>query len=249
VVDRIAWANGSTVDGPAPKTFDYTNHQSVAAHLTLTDIQAALGGNQLLSAAATAADGVRSFDPRWNTTGSALIWVVRSVAPATSNTQGIDPTRAVSVSLLDDATGEVVDSQPLLLPADYNPARLWVTETRQNVDWNAEQSIAAFYRVQDAGGDAIQDGPVGGGSRGTNRVIVNGPDLPLILGPGSYTVTAWLGPREGFSGGSPTPTSPIGECSTQETLNAGDDVLLDAVYQEHAACTWSNQERPSFGFP
>lgn len=240
VADRVAWA---TVDlEPNPSAFNYTDYKTLTPNLTLAKVAAAIGdGTQLLSAAATTADGIRSFDPRWNETGSRLLWIARSVP---INVDSGDPTRPVTVWLVDDATGQVVDSHPLALPADYNPARLWVTATIHNADPNYGNSISAFDRVQGQDALPVQDGQISGGYEGGQGVTTVGPDLPLLIDPGIYALSAWLTPTDA----GPTATQ-NGECSTQAMFNAGDDVLLVASFDKHGACSgWSNEEQPSFGY-
>ena len=240
VADRVAWA---TVDlEPNPSAFNYTDYKTLTPNLTLAKVAAAIGdGTQLLSAAATTADGIRSFDPRWNETGSRLLWIARSVP---TNVDSGDPTRPATVWLVDDATGQVVDSHPLALPADYSPARLWVTATIHNPDPNYGNSISAFDRVQGQDALTVQDGPISGGYEGGQGVTSVGPDLPLLIDPGTYALSAWVTPTDA----GPTAT-PNGECSTQAMFNAGDDVLLVASFDKHGACSgWSNEEQPSFGY-
>jgi hypothetical protein len=240
VADRVAWA---TVDlQPEPNAFAYRDYKSLTPNLNIANLAAAIGdGDQLISAAATTADGIRSLDPRWNETGSRLQWIVRSVP---TNVDGGDPTRPVTVWLIDDATGQVVDSHPLALPADYNPARLWVTATIHNPDPNYGNSISAFDRVQGQDGEPLQDGQISGGYEGGQGVTNIGPDLPLLIDPGTYALGAWLATRD--AGPAATPNV---QCSTQATFSAGDDVLLVASFDKDGACSgWSNEEQPSFGY-
>lgn len=151
----------------------------------------------------------------------------------------------IAVALgIPEATGQVVDSHPLALPADYSPARLWVTATIHNPDPNYGNSISAFDRVQGQDALAVQDGQISGGYEGGQGVTSVGPDLPLLIDPGTYALSAWVTPTDA----GPTAT-PNGECSTQAMFNAGDDVLLVASFDKHGACSgWSNEERPSFGY-
>jgi hypothetical protein len=250
VVDRVAWIDGEP-STPSPEFFDPSDYSVLVTQHSWDQMEAVIGSTAtLVSAIATTADGVRAVDPRWNLTGRKIYWVIRSVAASADAAAGDDPTREVTVSLVDDANGEVIDRVPLELPSGYEPARLWVTETRQHVDWNSEQTTGAFYSVAALNGEVMQDGAVGGGESGSGNNIVDGPDLPLILAPGTYTLTAWLGTRDLGGTQSPQPTSlRIGECSTQHTFAAGDDVLLNATYVEHGACVWSSGARPSFGYP
>lgn len=242
VADRMAWANGTYLASTS-EALRSNGLRHVSPSMTLSDVATLLGaGNQLLSAAAMTADDVRSLDPRWNRMGSDVMWVVRSIA--TPDAASADPTSAVTVALIDDATRQIVDTHPLALTPSFNPARLWVTETRHNVDANDDVSFGAFYRV-DQQGLPIVDSELGD-VYGNAASLVTGPDFPLLLDPGAYTLTAWLEHAQPQTGNSPS-EPPIAECSTEQTLNAGDDVLLNAVYQQHNPCIWSNQEQPSFG--
>jgi len=243
VADRIAWANGSTIESPAPNVLGYPGYDVVTPKLTLDEVATALGdGQEIMSAVATTADGVRSFDPRWNEVGQRLMWVVRSI-PSTV-VDATDPTRDVTVSLIDDSTGQVADSHLLALPADYNPARLWVTATWIQADWNNGQESSGFYGVQPATGGSVQDGVIGSGAGTTRGRATTGPDLPLLLNPGQYTLTAWLAKRDAL------PTDPkLGECSAEHSFSAGDDVMLTAKFPKQTTCSWSSGAEPSFGFP
>jgi hypothetical protein len=241
VADRLAWANGNDVLATANASIS-GNGQNLSPSLTLDQLASAVGSDrQIVSAGATDANGVRAYDPRWNETGQGIIWVVRSVPKAGG---GQDSTRPVTVSLIDDSTGKVIDSRPLAQASGYDPARLWLTTIVHNPDPNYDNAIEAIDRVADQGGTALLDGRIGGGTASGGGVINIGPDLPLLLDPGIYSLTALLTPRDAGS-----TDSAIGQCSTQPTLNAGEDVVLSAVFPRSGNCTWSNEETPSFGLP
>jgi hypothetical protein len=239
VVDRVAWADGSE-PASQPIAYNYGDEKIATPKSDLDAVQAALGNDQqILSAVAITADGVRSIDPRWNMTGDELLWAVRSVPAGGDDT---DPTRPVTVSLVNDVTTEILDSHPLALAPDFDPARLWVTATRRHDNTGAEQDTYPYYSVVGTDGAFAQDGIVHNGSESIHGNTTTGPDLPLLLPPGTYSLSAWIGgrPPEGSSRGS-------AQCETTGDLSAGGDVMLQAVFDGQRACSWSNEAQPSFG--
>ena len=148
----------------------------------------------------------------------------------------------MTASLVDDAKGQDRDSHPLALPPDYNPARLWVTVRRRHVDSQVEQQTYPYYSVTASDGTVLQDGIVGNGSKSIHDNVTTGPDLPLLLEPGSYSLSAWIGGRT-----PDTAATRLGECNTSDDLAPGDDVMLQAVFDRQDPCAWSNEAQPTFG--
>ncbi len=240
VVDRVAWAGGAETT-PKPEAFDYSYYQAVVPNLTLDGLAGVVGSDQtIVSAVATTADGVRSFDPRWNLASHDVYWVVRSVPSSSADPS--DQTRPVTVWLIADGSASVTASESLALAADYEPARLWVTVAQKKSDPHRNQNISPSYRVVNADGSAAQDGRVRNGVFSQHGTATYGPDLPLLLQSGTYTLSAWLEAADETA-------DPIGQCETTASLAPGDDVMLQALFASEKPCTWSNSATPSFGFP
>ena len=239
VVDRIAWAEGHDVPPAAPETGDQQTGKAITPRLTLAQVAAAIGlGDDLLTGAAFRAGDIATIDPRWNLAGDGVVWLVRSLAPAAGSGQ----TRPETVWLVDDTTGKVIDSHPLKLPADYQPARLWQMATAHGVECCAGDMLA-FYRVASGDGTIVYEGMVPGGSSGGTGYTTYGGGYgsgPLVLPAGDYTITAWLA---GYASGVAGP--PRGECSTHVTLRPLDDVALNAEFPANKACTFGPAPSPS----
>ncbi|MGZ6345190.1 MAG: hypothetical protein ACXWOW_07765 [Candidatus Limnocylindrales bacterium] len=243
VVDRIAWANGHDVPPAAPQTGNQQSGTPIAPRMTLAQVAAAIGlGDDLLTGAAFRAGDIATVDPRWNLAGDDIVWLARSLGPAAQ--AGSAVTRSETVWLVDDATGKVVDSHPLKLAPDYQPARLWRMATAHGVDCCAGD-VLAFYRVASGDGTVVYEGMVpGGSSGGTDSTTFGGSygSGPLVLPAGSYSITAWLAPYSGGVAGAPR-----GECSTQVSLRPLDDVALNADFSPNKACTFGPAPSPSPG--
>jgi len=79
--------------------------------MTLAKAAAAAGqGDNVVTAAAFRAGDIATIDPRWNFAGDNILWLVRSLAQGALS-QG-EETRPETVSLVDDATGRLIDSHP-----------------------------------------------------------------------------------------------------------------------------------------
>lgn len=241
VVDRIAWADGQDVPAAAPETGDQQTGKAITPTMTLAHVAAALGlGDDLLTGAAFKKGDIATIDPRWNFAGDDIVWLVRSLGQAAGS--GAGETRPETVWLVDDATGKVIDSQPLKLAADYKPARLWQMATAHGIECCAG-NVLAFYRVASGAGNVIHEGMVPGGSSGGPDSTTYGGGYgsgPLVLPAGSYSITAWLAPYDGGVAG-----TPLDECSTQVTLRPFDDVALNADYPPNQACTLQPAPSPS----
>lgn len=234
VVDRIAWAEGHDVPPAAPQTGDQQTGTAITPRMTLAQVAAAIGlGDDLLTGAAFRTGDIATVDPRWNFAGDNVVWLVRSLGQAAgSEATG---TRPETVWLVDDATGRVIDSHPLKLAADYQPARLWQMATAHGVECCAG-NVLAFYRVTSSDGTVVYEGMVPGGSSGGTDSTTYGGGYgsgPLVLPAGGYSITAWLAPYDGGVMGTPRD-----ECSTQATLRPLDDVALNADFPPNQACTF-----------
>lgn len=239
VVDRIAWAEGHDVPPAAPETGDQQTAKVITPRMTLAQVAAAVGlGDDLLTGGAFRKGDIAAIDPRWNFAADDIVWLVRSLG------QGAGETRPETVWLVDDATGRVIDSHPLEVAADYQPARLWQMATAHGVEC-CLGNVLAFDRVASSDGTVVFEGMVpGGSSGGTDSTTFGGSygSGPLVLPAGGYSITAWLAPYRGGVAGAPR-----GQCSTQVALRPLDDVALNADYPPNKACTFQPAPSPSPG--
>jgi hypothetical protein len=244
VVDRIAWAAGHDVPLTAPQASDQQSGKALTPRMTLAQTVAAAGqGDNAVTAAAFRAGDIATIDPRWNFAGDNILWLVRSLAQGASS-QG-EETRPETVSLVDDATGRLVDSHSLKPAGDYQPARLWQMAIVHGLDCCATNDFA-FYSVQSSDGTKVHEGMVSGSRSGDNGSTTFGGSYgsgpPLVLTAGRYSITIWLATYEGGVMGTPRD-----ECSTQVTLRPLDDVALDADYPAGQQCTFRPAPSPSPG--
>ena len=243
VVDRVAWANGSDVPPAAPETGDQQSGKVITPRMTLAQVAAAIGlGDDLLTGAAFRKGDVATIDPRWNFAGDDIVWLVRSLGQAAGS--GAGATRPETVWLLDDATGRVIDSHPLQLALDYQPARLWPMATVHGVECCTDD-VFPFYRVESGDGTVVYEGLVSGGASGEADSTTYGGSYGsglLVLPAGGYSITVWLATYD--SGVTGTPRD---ECSTQVTLRPLDDVVLNADFPPKKACSFQPAPPPSPG--
>jgi hypothetical protein len=241
VVDRVAWAEGNDVAPTAPETGDQQTFKAITPTMTLAQVAAAIGlGNDLLTGAAFRKGDIATIDPRWSFAGDDVVWLVRSLGQAAGS--GAGEPRPETVWLVDDATGKVIDSPPLKLAADYQPARLWQMATAHGVECCAGD-VLAFDRVTSGDGKVVYEGMVPGGSSGGMDSTTYGGGYgswPLVLPAGGYSVSAWLA---GYAGGVSGP--PRDECSTEVSLRSLDDVALNADFPPNKACTFGPAPSPS----
>jgi hypothetical protein len=240
VVDRIAWAAGHSIPLAAPETGDQHSGSPITPKLTLPQVAAAAGiGESLLTGAAFRAGDIATVDPRWNRAGDGIVWLVRSLNPAEAD--GTD-TRAGTVSLVDDATGSLIDSQPLLVDAAYQPAQLWSVATVHGQECCPGGGLYPFVHVVDHDGVAVYDGIVSGGGSGDQDSTTFGGgyhSLPLLLPAGDYTINGWLA---NYPGGQGTPQD---GCAIQVTLRPLAAAALEADYPAGRACTFLHAAAPS----
>jgi hypothetical protein len=242
VVDRIAWAAGHDVPLAAPQVGDPQSGNLITPKMTLAEAVAAAGlGDNVMAAAAFRAGDIATVDPRWNYAGDNIVWVMRSLGEGASQD---DETRPETVSLVDDATGRVIDSHSLKLAADYRPARLWQMAVVHGLDCCSNNQFA-FYRVRSGDGTTVFEGMVSGGESGGADSTTFGGSYgsgPLVLPAGRYSIAIWLASYDRGATG-----TPHDECSTQVTLRPLDDVSLDADFPSGQACTFQPAPSPSPG--
>jgi hypothetical protein len=236
VVDRVAWADGHDVPITAPQPVDQSTGDALHPRLTAEEAAMAVSnGDRVLSVAASRRGDVSGIDPRWNLAGDSIVWIVRSLGAADENA----PTRPVLVSLVNDETADAIDAHDLALAAAYRPARMWTIVTAKAFDCCASD-LFPFFRVSGADGTAVHEGIVSGNVSGHRGVTTYGPGVPLLLDPGTYAVDLWLAT---FDHGVIGP--PSDACSTQVTLRALDDLMLDArIPGPGQPCTFGKPSPP-----
>jgi hypothetical protein len=241
VVDRVAWAAGNDVPLSAPKPWDQTTQKALVPRLTVDQAIAALDhSDDVLAAAAFRAGDISSVDPRWNLVGDDIVWIVRSINGGASSTEA---TRSVAVSLIDDATGKLLDAHDLALDPSYRPARLWVIATTAGVEC-CTGDVYPYYGVRTGDGAALHDGTVQGGAYGRGNVTTYGPGAPLVLNEGTYSVTAWQATIDrGVIG------SAVDKCSTEISLGQLDDLMLEARFPAIGqSCTFGPPSAPKLSY-
>jgi hypothetical protein len=243
VVDRIISANGHDLGPTVPQTGDQLSGKPITPRMTLAQVAAAAGlGDDLLTAAAFRAGDIATIDPRWNLAGARIVWLVRSLGPAAQ--AGSAETRSEIVWLIDDTTGQVIDSHPLKLASDYQPARLWPMATVHEVECCAG-NVFPFYRVTSADGTVLYEGLVSQASSGGSGYTTYGGGYGsgvLVLPAGTYSITVWLATYDGRETGTPRD-----ECSTHVSLRPLGDIALNADYPPDKACTFEPAPLPSPG--
>ena len=243
VVDRIAWAEGHGVPPAAPETGGQDSGKVITPRMTLDQVAMAAGlSDDLLTGAAFQMGDIATVDPRWNLAGEDIVWLVRSLAPASP--PGAAETRPENVWLVDDASGRVIDSHPLQLDANYEPARFSQMATVHGVDCCAGD-VFPFYRVVSGDGSMAHEGLVSRGSSGGDGYTTYGGGYGsgvLVLPAGRYAITVWLAPYDGGVMGTQRD-----ECSTQVTLGPLDDLALNADFPPDKACTFQPAPSPSPG--
>ncbi len=242
VVDRIAWAKGDGLPLTVPDTGGMESGAAVTPRMDLSEVRKAVGaaGDNLVSAAPFLAGDIAVIDPRANLTGDTIVWVVRSLdtpspAPGASSIPE-------TVTLVDDASGNVIGSQPLKVDPAYQPARLWPTATLHGVECCAGD-VYPFLRVHSSDGAVVHEGMVSGSASGGNDITTYGGgygSTPIVLPAGDYTIDSWLATSSrGVAG------APKDQCSTTITLKPLDDVAPNADFPAGKACTFKAGAPPS----
>ena len=89
-------------------------------------------------------------------------------------------------------------------------------------------------------GADLQSGALNGDRIGNpEESVTYGPDAPMVLDPGTYTLGAWLGAD---AVGKSSTTS----CSTEIALQAAADIGLKAEFAPGNPCTWDAPAAPTF---
>lgn len=230
VVDRYAWVNGQSITPDEPALWDDESSRQLPLRMGLSRIEAALGPQDLVTAAPFQAKDVWAIDPRWNLVGDEPVWVARSVRDEPGSQ---DPTRAAQVSLVNDVTGAVIDSHDLAIDATYAPARLWLDSVRRDLDalGNVPDELMSFYRIRSSDGTSIHE---------TGPYYWPGSSLPALLPSGDYTVETWLASDVDGVEGLPTRS-----CAMDVHLNALDDVSLLATYAQDSQCSFTTLSPPA----
>ena len=81
----------------------------------------------------------------------------------------------------------------------------------------------------------MHSGLVSGTVIGDSHGVTYERGLPLIVDPGSYTISAWLAQIDGTTIGPATQL-----CSTSRTFSALDDVTLSATFKDTGPCTFGD---------
>jgi hypothetical protein len=205
VVDRIAWAAGQDVPLAAPQTGDQQSGKPITPRMTLAQVAAATGsGDNVVTAAPFRAGDIATLDPRWNYAGDNILWLVRSLAQGAPSQD--DETRPETVSLVDDATGRLIDSHPLKLAADYQPARLWQMAIVHGLACCATNDFA-FYSVQSDDGTKVHEGTVPDRPSSCPRAATRSPHGWQHMTAGRWARRATSAPRRSLSGRSTTSRS------------------------------------------
>ena len=194
VVDRVAWAGGADLPLEATKASYFPLDSQPQPALTLDQVASTVGvPDGLLTAAVVNPDDLASVEPRWNVAGNDLLWFVRGLAASDSQSSADDPTRAGQEWLVDDATGAVLESGSVALDPGYTPARIWFQATRgsDHLSNELDRRVPAYdvFQVEE---QLLHAGHVSGTTHGRPGLITYGPDLPLALEPGTYTIEFWF---------------------------------------------------------
>ena len=238
VIDGVAWANGHELEPTAPEVWDSHLGRPLQPSMTIREVGEALGtGQQLLSAAPFVARDISSADPRFNLAGDDLVWLARSISnPEDHDQDSSDPTRAVTVSVVADANGQLLASKGLA-DSQYEPARVWLrgTTTEHDRQSNPPQDQYPFYRLE-LGGEAVSDGMISGSQHGFPDLTYYGPGGPLLVDAGAYDINSWWATREGSAVGDER------SCSTAVTVTAGQELYLSADFGAAGPCTLNSFE-------
>lgn len=205
VIDSVAWVNGdATSINP-----DTSALPDVA--LTVDDAVAAgvKPGEQVVTAYPLLATDLNDVEPRLLGQGSDVVWFLRVL----TGTPDADAISDGAVRLVSDSSAAVVAELPLVVPDDYEPAR--VVLDAQGWDGNG-----AYPRFTVSAGTTI----VAAGD-------LDSSSTPLALVAGDYTVHAFIASPEANPVAGPTCDQPL-------TVAAGDDVAYYADFSGSGDCTW-----------
>jgi hypothetical protein len=212
--------------------------------LTLDAVASTVGvSDGLVTAAIVRPEDVASVEPRWNVAGNDLLWLVRALDAPDATASPDDPTRSAREWLVDDATEAVLKSGGLAIDSNSEPARAWFQATRgTNRLANVLDDRVPAYQVLQADGQSLHAGRIGGGGSGRPGLATYGPDVPLALDAGTYTVQFWL-PDSDADASQRDPAYAF--CSGDYTLSASQDLTLQAAFGKGDTCTLSTLAAPS----
>jgi hypothetical protein len=242
VADAVVWADGHPVDLTTPASHD-SAYNTISPRMTLDDVRAAVGPDQaIVSANASPANEARLMDPGWNLAGDQLVWVVRTINASAGATA---EKTAVTVWLLDDSTAAVLDQHPLG-PIDKTVSSVWFSGAHHGLSQNDENwnDVSTVLTLSDDVGNPVWKGTIGGATSGTdNDTTIDGPDVPLVLPPGTYKLDA----STVSPGGSIAPGT-YGDCSSTQTIGSNQKVEFSVDFAQGQPCTWSGPATPSFSY-
>jgi len=221
LVDRVAWAAGKDIESGAridlvtAMTPDEAIFASRFEGYFLTAFPVRLGEAWLI-------------DPRFHGIGNDPVWVVRGIP---NEPRGLpeDPSRAVDVRLVEDATSTVLFAGRLAPGPDYTPAKLLVQATEPR---DAAGNAAVFYRVEDVDGQGIVEARMGGTIQSGDDTTAHSVAAPAMLEPGDYLVRMWraLVPGDGHAH--------FNECTQRVSLAALGELQIEAAFPTQGDCTF-----------
>jgi hypothetical protein len=225
VVDRVAWANGAEVPWDRPKD------TWITAKLRASDVLARFSDDEVIAMYPTTTFELGDVDPRFGIGKPTVTWVVRGVLPGLDTAADGDGTRRVDVHLLDDATGDPIDSRPLSEP-DYSPG-LFRTQAIE-IAKNPNDSNYPVFVVRNGNGTVVVRGLIGAGwSSGSDGVERHLAGPPALLQPGTYTVWGW---RQDYTSTNMEP--PVEACDTEFTIDGLEELRLEAAFTRIGDCEW-----------
>ncbi len=230
VIDSVAW-----IDGQEVALVGGSAH--LQTRLTVDEAIAVANGGTAVAAVAVTASEVETVDPRLHETGQAAMWVVRTFVDTGNNAD--DPTRAASVWVIDDATGQVLRHEPLAMDPATQPSLLRLQATTAGECCVGD--LYPSYSVDTADGQGIAERPSGGWASGTDLGLTRwGAGTPVLLEPGDYVVHAWLSGR----GGNGDIGAHRAECQTTVSIEVEQSARVEAAFPASGACSFVT---PTFG--
>jgi hypothetical protein len=220
MVDRVAWFVGREIALTTPEG----EVTPASPSMSMDEIRTAVGSDDLLTAWVGVASGAPAIDPRFHRVRSDVTWIVRSLRPDDVIT---DPTRAVDVWLVDDATGGVQGPVALDMPVDYQPGRF----RPQAVLTGRSLDDGAYFMIETKDGLPVQELFLDFWQEPDGRRLLRA-DMTAVLEPGTYVVRA---SQTSFD--VPSVEHPD-ECTTEFDLDALEDLRLEAAFDGRGPCVW-----------
>jgi hypothetical protein len=231
IVDSVAWVEDADVEFE-PKS------DMVTAMTADEAIYASRSGDDvaLLSVFPVPLGDAWMVDPRFHGVGDNAVWVLR-VIPSVASDRPENPSRAVEVRLVDDATGQVLFRGPLAPGPDYMPARL-VIQSSEPTD-ASDKGVAVFYRVEGSDGQALVEARLGSTMPGANDATRNSAAAPVLLDPGTYRIRIWQGLTTGGR-------AHFNECAQDVTVVGLQQLQVEGAFPTSGDCKFVD---PSFVNP